>query len=60
MAFIDILNHIRCTYGSSSSSPHDWAADYNLGALLSHLKFAAVAAGNRGFHTVLNNLYERY
>jgi hypothetical protein len=60
MAFTDVLNHIRCTYGSSSFSPQHWAVDSNLGTLLSHLTFAAVAAGDQGFHTVLNNLYERY
>ncbi|KAF2034490.1 hypothetical protein EK21DRAFT_97575 [Setomelanomma holmii] len=49
MAFTDIVEHIRNTWGS-----------HNLGSLLQHLTFAAVAAGDQGFHTVLNNLYERY
>jgi hypothetical protein len=60
MAFTDILEHIRSTYGSQSSSPQDWAVDDNLGSLLQHLTFAAVAAADQGFHTVLNDLYERY
>jgi hypothetical protein len=60
MAITDVLEHIRSTYGSQSPAPQDWAADSNLGCLLQHLTFAAVAAAGQGFHTVLNDLYERY
>jgi hypothetical protein len=60
MAFTEILQHIRSTYGSASPSPQDWATDSNLGNLISHLTFAAVGAGDQGFHTVLNRLYEDY
>lgn len=60
MAFTDILEHVRSMYGSQSSSPQTWAVDSNLHSLIQHLTFAAVAAADKGFHTVLNNLYERY
>jgi hypothetical protein len=60
LAFTEILEHIRSTYGSKSASPQDWAVDSSLGSVLTHLTFAAVAAGDIGFHTVLNRLYERY
>ncbi|KAF7190458.1 hypothetical protein HII31_08172 [Pseudocercospora fuligena] len=60
LAFTDILEHIRKTYGSASSSPQAWAADDNLGALIQHITFAAVAAADQGYYTVLNRLYERH
>ncbi|CAI9635564.1 unnamed protein product [Alternaria burnsii] len=60
MAFTDILEHIRCTYGSESAPSQAWAEDNNIGNLVQHLTFAAMAAGDQGFHTVLNNLYERH
>lgn len=60
MAFTDILYHIRDTYGSASSSPQQWASDENLSNLISHYTFAAVAAADEGYHTILNQLYDRY
>jgi hypothetical protein len=60
MAFTDILEHVRSTYGSESESQHPWALDSNLDLLLQHLTFAAIGAGDRGFHTVLNRLYKRH
>jgi hypothetical protein len=60
MAFTDILHHIRDTYGSASSSPQQWASDENLGNLISHYTFAAVASADQGYYTILNELYERY
>lgn len=60
MAFTDILHHIRDTYGSASLAPQKWASDENLCNLISHYTFAAIAAADRGYYTVLNQLYERY
>lgn len=60
MAFAVIVEHLRDTYGSSSSSCQEWAKDQNFGCLVQHLTFAAIAAGDKGFHTVLNHLYDRY
>ncbi|ORY01424.1 hypothetical protein BCR34DRAFT_637258 [Clohesyomyces aquaticus] len=48
MAFTEILERIR----------HTW--DEKLGSLVQHLTFAAVAAGDRGYYTVLNQLYKTY
>lgn len=60
MAITDIVEYIRSAYGSTSSSCQDSAKDGNLGFLIQHLTFAAMAAGDMGFHTVLNQLYECY
>jgi hypothetical protein len=60
MAFMDIIEHIRNTYGTKSTSPYDWAKDDTLGALLQHLTFAAMAAGDQGYYTILNNVYDRF
>lgn len=60
MAFTDILEHIRSTYGSQSTSSQPWAKDETLGALIQHLTFAAFAAADEGYHTILNHLYEKY
>ncbi|KAH8723125.1 hypothetical protein GQ44DRAFT_657310 [Phaeosphaeriaceae sp. PMI808] len=60
MAFTDILEYVRSTYGSESHSPQTWASDNNLSSLFQHLTFAAVAAADQGFHTILNYLYERH
>ena len=60
IAFTDILNHIRDTYGSASLAPQQWASDENLSNLISHFTFAAIAVGDQGYYTILNNLYDRY
>ncbi|KAH7079352.1 hypothetical protein BKA63DRAFT_563987 [Paraphoma chrysanthemicola] len=60
LAFTEILEHIRSTWGSESSASHDWAVDSHLNSLVQHLTFAAVAAADQGYYTVLNSLYERY
>jgi hypothetical protein len=60
IAFTDILEKIRHTWGSQSASPQSWAQDEELGSLVQHLTFAAVAAGDYGYYTVLNQLYEIY
>ncbi|OAL45382.1 hypothetical protein IQ07DRAFT_684305 [Pyrenochaeta sp. DS3sAY3a] len=60
IAFTDILEKIRHTWGSQSASPRSWAQDEELGSLVQHLTFAAVAAGDQGYYTVLNQLYETY
>ncbi|KAH6288706.1 hypothetical protein HBI39_215510 [Parastagonospora nodorum] len=60
MAFMDIVHHVRTTWGSESPAPCDWAKDEGFASLIQHLTFAAVAAGDQGFHTVLNNVYEHY
>lgn len=60
LAFTEILEEIRHTWGSQSASPQFWAQDENLGSLVQHITFAAVAAGNLGCYTVLNRLYETH
>lgn len=60
MAFTDILHTIRHTWGSQCASPQSWAQDEALGSLVQHLTFAAVAAGDQGYYTVLNDLYDKY
>lgn len=60
IAFTDILESIRRTWGSLSASPRSWAQDEEFGSLVQHLTFAAVAAGDQGYYTVLNQLYETY
>lgn len=60
LAFTDILERIRHTWGSQSASPQSWARDEELGSLVQHLTFAAVAAGDQGYYTVLNSLYDTY
>ncbi|KAF2844588.1 hypothetical protein T440DRAFT_473266 [Plenodomus tracheiphilus IPT5] len=60
LAFTDILNHIRSTYGSASPSPQAWAIDSNLGTLIQHFTFAAVGPADQGYYTILYQLYERY
>jgi hypothetical protein len=60
MAFTDILEQIRNVWGSESMEPQAWAEDQCLGTLVQHLTFAAVAAGDQGYYTVLNMLYEKY
>lgn len=60
MAFLHILEHIRSTWGSSSTAPQAWAEDANLPILVQHLTFAAVPAGDQGYYTILNDLYRKY
>ncbi|KAI9701623.1 MAG: hypothetical protein M1820_006394 [Bogoriella megaspora] len=60
LAFTDILERVRHTWGSKSTSPQSWAQDEKLGSLFQHLTFAAVAAGDMGYYTILNRLYETY
>ncbi|KAF2006155.1 hypothetical protein P154DRAFT_559300 [Amniculicola lignicola CBS 123094] len=60
IAFTDILERIRCTRGLQSGSPQSWAQDKELGSLVQHLTFAAVPAGDQGYYTVLNQLYETH
>ncbi|KAF1921321.1 hypothetical protein BDU57DRAFT_510070 [Ampelomyces quisqualis] len=60
LAFTDILQYIRCTYGANAPDPQSWAADGNLGHVLQHITFAALGAADQGYHAVLNGLYERY
>ncbi|PVI05632.1 hypothetical protein DM02DRAFT_685435 [Periconia macrospinosa] len=60
IAFTDILERIRRTWGSQSASPQSWAQDEEFGSLVQHITFAAVAAGDQGYYTVLNQLYETY
>jgi hypothetical protein len=60
MAFTDILEYGRSTYGSQSSFPQECAANRNLDSLFQHLTFAAIAAADRGYHTGLNRLYEEH
>lgn len=57
---MEIIEYIRSSFGVRSSQPQDWAKDENLGSLIQHLTFAAVGAGDQGFYSVLNNMYERY
>ncbi|EUC41735.1 hypothetical protein COCMIDRAFT_29552 [Bipolaris oryzae ATCC 44560] len=60
MAFTDILERIRHTWGDQSGSPQSWARDEVLRELVQHITFAAVAAGDQGYYTLLNDLYDRY
>lgn len=60
MAFTDILERIRHTWGDQSGSPQSWARDEVLRELVQHITFAAVAAGDIGYYTVLNDLYHKY
>jgi len=60
LGFTDIIEHIRHIYGSQCSSPQDWASDHTLGSLIQHLTFASTGAGDQGYLTLLNELYERY
>ncbi|XP_014562611.1 hypothetical protein COCVIDRAFT_32541 [Bipolaris victoriae FI3] len=60
MAFTDILERIRHTWGDPSGSPQSWARDEVLRELVQHITFAAVAAGDQGYYTVLNDLYDKY
>jgi hypothetical protein len=60
LGFTDIIEHIRHIYGSQCSSPQDWASDHTLGSLIQHLTFASTGAGDQGYLTLINELYERY
>jgi len=60
LGFTDIIEHIRHIYGSQCSSPQDWASDHTLGSLIQHLTFASTGAGDQGYLTLFNELYERY
>lgn len=60
LAFTDILERIRHTWGDQSGSPQSWARDEVLRELVQHITFAAVAAGDQGYYTVLNDLYQKH
>ncbi|CAI6327759.1 unnamed protein product [Periconia digitata] len=60
LAFSEILERIRNRWGSGSDSPQPWAKDENLGSLVQHLTFAAVSAGDFGYYSALNRLYEKH
>jgi hypothetical protein len=52
--------NIRDNWGSASPAPQPWAQDDRLESLVQHLTFAAVAAGDQGYYTVLNDLYDKH
>jgi len=57
---MDMIEHIRSTYGSLTANPNIWATDEYLGSLVQHLTFSSFAAADQGYHTVLNQVYEKY
>ncbi|PVH92202.1 hypothetical protein DM02DRAFT_701083 [Periconia macrospinosa] len=60
IAFPDILELIRSSWGSKSTLPKLWAEDGNLGSLVQHLTFAALEGGTEDSYTALNLLYETH
>ncbi|KAE9964143.1 hypothetical protein EG328_010737 [Venturia inaequalis] len=61
-AFTDILYFIRNDFGSKSGTwgNGDCLNDENLSSVLQHFTFAGFAAADIGYHTKLNNTYEKY
>lgn len=57
---MDILTRIRTRWGPQSTQQQSWAKDEELGALVQHLTFAAMPAGDIGYYPVLNELYATY
>ena len=57
---MDMIEHIRHTYGTQSRAPQPWAKDESLGSLVQHLTFGAFAAADQGYYTELNNMYLKY
>jgi hypothetical protein len=60
LAIMDIVEHLRTTFGSRSPNPRAWAQDTNLGTLLRHITFAEFAASGTAYNAHLNEFYERY
>ncbi|TID18540.1 hypothetical protein E2P81_ATG06455 [Venturia nashicola] len=60
LAFTDILNHVRNTFGSGSANRESWAEDRNLSSLIQHITFAEYPAADMGYHTILNHTYGNY
>ncbi|PSN75575.1 hypothetical protein BS50DRAFT_628744 [Corynespora cassiicola Philippines] len=59
IAYAYILEQVRKKWGYKSAQKHPQAEDTNLGSLIQHITFAACGAGDGGYYTVLNQLYER-
>ena len=60
LAFTDIVKEIRHQYGSENSSPQGWAEDSNIRNIVKHITFSEFPAADISYHTMLNELYERY
>jgi hypothetical protein len=61
LALIDIIEHLRLTFGTASTQPRPWAADEKLGSLIRHITFAEFAASGQAYNQHLNdNYYARY
>lgn len=54
---MDMINHIRTTYGSLSQDQEPWADDASLGNIVQHLIFSSFPAADQGYLTVLNDMY---
>lgn len=60
LAFIDIVEHLRRTFGDASSSPHPWCSDHNLTYTIRHITFAEFAASSSSYNAHLNAYYSKY
>lgn len=60
LAIIDIVEHLRTTFGTASPSPRPWALDGRLGSLVRHITFAEFAASGKDYNLFLNEFYQRY
>ncbi|KAF1968973.1 hypothetical protein BU23DRAFT_582911 [Bimuria novae-zelandiae CBS 107.79] len=59
-ADIDIVEHIRNTWGTQSIGPQEWTKEESLGSLVQHLTVAAIGAADQGYYTTLNDFYGQY
>ena len=60
LAVIEIVEHLRQTFGTPSPHPRSWCIDENLTHLIRHVTFAEFAASGSDFNSHLNDFYERY
>jgi hypothetical protein len=57
---MDVVEHLRNTFGSQNTNPRTWALDDRLGGLVRHVTFAAFGASGTAYNVHLNQFYERY
>lgn len=57
---MDIVEHLRNTFGSQSTEARPWATDDRLGTLFRHVTFAEFGASGKEYNLYLNAFYERY
>ncbi|KAJ9091284.1 hypothetical protein QFC21_007273 [Naganishia friedmannii] len=60
LAIIDIIEHLRTSFGSLSTQPRPWALDEKLGSFIRHITFAEFAASGQAYNEHLNEYYARY